>query len=246
MPQIKELRFEVDLLSPRGDRGWMSDPARSTRIYQLPVLPRILIWLGSILVNLLCATLRYKVIDEAGFLSQPFPRPVVILVWHNRILAMPVVYRRYYPKRKGLLVLTSASRDGAYLSEFVRCFGMGAVRGSSSRRGAAALLDLVRSLEAGFDLCVTPDGPRGPRYSLGPGVLLLSERCQVPLMPLLVEYSSFWRFKSWDGFAVPKPFSKVTITSLPLIEIQSSETETAFEEKRKQVETRMTERLVMR
>ena len=224
----------------------MSDPVRSTRIYQLPVLSRILIWLGSILVNFLCATLRYKVIDEAGFLARPFPRPVVILVWHNRILAMPVVYRRYYPKRKGLLVLTSASRDGAYLSEFVRCFGMGAVRGSSSRRGAAALLDLVRSLEAGFDLCITPDGPRGPRYSLGPGVLLLSERCQVPLMPLLVEYASYWRFKSWDGFAVPKPFSKVTITSLPLIEIESSETEAAFEEKRKQVQTRMTERMVMR
>jgi lysophospholipid acyltransferase (LPLAT)-like uncharacterized protein len=246
MARIRVLRFEVDLLSPRGDRGGMSDLARLTRIHQLPVLTRGLIRLGSILVNLLCATLRYKVIDEAGFLEKPSPRPVVILVWHNRILAMPVVYRRYYPKRKGLLVLTSASRDGAYLSEFVRCFGMDSVRGSSSRRGAAALLDLIRNLEAGFDLCITPDGPRGPRYHLGPGPLLLSERCQVPLMPLLVEYSAFWRFKSWDGFAVPKPFSKVTITSLPLIEIESCETEAAFEEKRKQVESRMTERLVMR
>jgi lysophospholipid acyltransferase (LPLAT)-like uncharacterized protein len=224
----------------------MSDLARSTRIYQLPALTRFLIWLGSILVNLLCATLRYKVIDEAGFLGKPLPRPVVILVWHNRILAMPVVFRRYYPKRKGLLVLTSASRDGAYLSEFVRCFGMGSVRGSSSRRGAAALLDLVRSVEAGFDLCITPDGPRGPRYCLGPGALLLSEKCQVPLMPLLVEYSAFWRFKSWDGFAVPKPFSKVTVTALPLIDIEGSETEAAFEEKRKQVELRMSERMVMR
>ena len=224
----------------------MSDLARSTRIYQLPALTRVLIRLGSILVNLLCATLRYKVIDEAGFLGKPLPRPVVILVWHNRILAMPVVFRRYYPKRKGLLVLTSASRDGAYLSEFVRCFGMGSVRGSSSRRGAAALLDLVRSVEAGFDLCITPDGPRGPRYCLGPGALLLSEKCQVPLMPLLVEYSAFWRFKSWDGFAVPKPFSKVTVTALPLIDIEASETEAAFEEKRRQVELRMSERMVMR
>jgi lysophospholipid acyltransferase (LPLAT)-like uncharacterized protein len=224
----------------------MSDLARSGRIHQLPLLTRGLIRLGSILVNLLCATLRYKVIDEAGFLEKPFPRPVVLLVWHNRILAMPAVYRRYYPKRKGLLVLTSASRDGAYLSEFVRCFGMGSVRGSSSRRGAAALLDLIRNLEAGFDLCITPDGPRGPRYSLGPGALLLSERCQAPLLPLLVEYSAFWRFKSWDGFAVPKPFSKVTITALPLIEIETAESEAAFEEKRKQVETWMTERLVMK
>lgn len=224
----------------------MSNLARSTRIYQLPVLTRGLLWLGSVLVKLLCVTLRYKVIDEAGFLEKPFPRPAVILVWHNRILAMPAVFRRYYPKRKGLLVLTSASRDGAYLSEFVRCFGMGAVRGSSSRRGATALLDLVRSVEDGYDLCITPDGPRGPRYSLGPGALLLSQRCQVPLLPLLVEYSDCWRFNSWDGFAVPKPFSKVTVTALPMIEIGCSETEAAFEEKRKQVENTMTERMVMK
>ena len=130
-------------------------------------------------------------IDQPEFCTKPYPRPVVVLFWHNRILALPVVFRRYYPKqRKGLLVLTSASRDGAYLSEFVRRFGMGAVRGSSSRRGAGALLDLVRKLEEGFDLCITPDGPRGPRYSLGPGAILLSERCQVPLMPVRV--STHW------------------------------------------------------
>lgn len=218
----------------------------STRVYQLPVLTRSLIWFGSVLVNLLCGTLRYKVIDEAGFFDGPFPEPVIILIWHNRILAMPAVFRRYYPKRKGLLVLTSASRDGAYLSEFVRCFGMGAVRGSSSRRGAAALLDLVRSLENGFDLCITPDGPRGPRYSLGPGAVHLSQRCQVPLMPLLIEYSAYWRFNSWDGFAVPKPFSQVTVTLLPMMKIGSTPSDAGFENERTRVENAMTQRLVMK
>jgi lysophospholipid acyltransferase (LPLAT)-like uncharacterized protein len=224
----------------------MSNLARSTRIHQLSVPARILIRLGSMLVKLWCATLRYQVVDEAGFFSKDSTAPLVILSWHNRILVLPVVFRRYYPKRKGLLVLTSASRDGAYLAEFVRCFGMGSVRGSSSRRGAPALLDLIRGLEAGFDLCITPDGPRGPRYKLGPGALLVAERCRAPLMPVHIEYSAYWRFSSWDGFAVPKPFSAVTITSLPLIEISASKTEADFEEKRKQVETRMTERLVMK
>jgi lysophospholipid acyltransferase (LPLAT)-like uncharacterized protein len=224
----------------------MSNLARSTRIHELPVLARVLVRLGTILVNLWCATLRYKVVDEAGFFDNSSSGPVVILFWHNRILALPAVFRRYYRKRKGLLVLTSASRDGAYLSEFVRCFGMGSVRGSSSRRGALALLDLVRNLEAGFDLCITPDGPRGPRYKLGPGALLLAERCRVPLMPLHIEYSAFWRFNSWDGFVVPKPFSTVSVTSLPMIKIGASETDAAFEEKRKLVETQMTERLVVK
>jgi lysophospholipid acyltransferase (LPLAT)-like uncharacterized protein len=224
----------------------MSAPAASTKVYQLPLLTRSLIRCGSVLVNLLCRTLRCKVIDEAGFFDGPFPGPVVVLIWHNRILGMPAVFRRHYPKRKGLLVLTSASRDGAYLSEFVRCFGMGAVRGSSSRRGAAALLDLVRSLEDGYDLCITPDGPRGPRYILGPGAVLLSQRCQVPILPLLIEYSAYWRFKSWDGFAVPKPFSEMTVTLLPLIKIGPTQSEAEFENERKRVEDSMTERLVMR
>jgi lysophospholipid acyltransferase (LPLAT)-like uncharacterized protein len=224
----------------------MSDLAGATRVHQLPFAKRTLIWLGSWLIRMLCMTLRYRVLDEAGFLAEAATQPVILLIWHNRILVTPVLYRRYYKKRKGLLVLTSASRDGAYLSEFVRCFGLGSVRGSSSRRGAAALLDLVRTLEAGFDLCVTPDGPRGPRYRLGPGVILLSERCQVPLMPLLIEYSAYWRFNSWDGFAVPKPFSKVTITTLPKIQIGVTGSEADFENERRRVEMAMTERLVMK
>jgi lysophospholipid acyltransferase (LPLAT)-like uncharacterized protein len=224
----------------------MPDLAGSARIHQIPLSQRVLIRLGSILVRILCATLRYKVIDEAGFLDEAVPRPAILLIWHNRILAMPALYRRYYVRRKGLRVLTSASRDGAYLSEFVRCFGLDSVRGSSSRRGAAALLDLIRTLEDGFDLCVTPDGPRGPRYSLGPGVILLSERCNVPLMPLWIEYSAYWRFTSWDGFAVPKPFSEVTVTILPRIQIGVTGSEAGFENERQRVEKAMMERMVMK
>lgn len=224
----------------------MSDLAGSARVHQLPLSKRALIQLGSWIVRTLCATLRYTLIDEAGFLEETVPRPVIFLLWHNRMLAMPTLFRRYYAKRKGLLVLTSASRDGAYLSEFVRCFGLGSVRGSSSRRGAAALLDLIRILADGYDLCVTPDGPRGPRYRLGPGVILLSERCGVPLMPLSIEYSAYWRFNSWDGFAVPKPFSKVRVTLLPKILIGSNSSEAEFENARRRVESAMTERMVMK
>jgi lysophospholipid acyltransferase (LPLAT)-like uncharacterized protein len=93
---------------------------------------------------------------------------------------------------------------------------------------------------------VTPDGPRGPRYSLGPGVILLSERCQVPLVPLLIEYSTYLRLKSWDGFAVPKPFSKVTVTISPKIQIGVTGSEAEFETERKRVEKAMMERMVMR
>ena len=191
-------------------------------------------------------TLRSKVKDKAGFFYENTPKAVVAFVWHNTMLGLTAVFSRYYPARKGALVLTSASRDGAYLSEFVRNFGIASVRGSSSRRGSAALLDLVRKLNEGYDICITPDGPRGPRYSLGPGAVLLAQLCKVPLMPLLIEYSNYWRLKSWDGFAIPKPFSKVEVTIMPFIEIAPTIGEGKFEAERLRVETIMTERLRMR
>jgi lysophospholipid acyltransferase (LPLAT)-like uncharacterized protein len=169
-----------------------------------------------------------------------------MLIWHNRILAMPALFVRRYPKRKGLVVLTSASRDGAYLAEFVRNFRMGAVRGSSSRRGAAALLHLTRRIEEQYDVCITPDGPRGPPYRLQPGALLLAQRARVPLMPFLIEYSSYWRLRSWDGFAIPKPFSRVTVTLLPLMTVPPDLSPPAFESIRTGIEAAMVERMVMR
>jgi lysophospholipid acyltransferase (LPLAT)-like uncharacterized protein len=226
--------------------GWFASAViRTMHVIRLSAWKKAAIWLGSLFVKLLCATLRCTLTDEAGFLTGPFPKPVVMLVWHNRILGMPTIFRRYYPRRKGLLVLTSASRDGAYLSEFVRNFGMGSVRGSSSRRAAAALLDLVRKLEEGYDLCITPDGPRGPKYKLGAGAVLLSQRCQVPLMPFLIEYSAYWRLKSWDGFAIPKPLARMQVTILPLIEIPATDSDFEFEAQRQRIERVMTERMQM-
>jgi lysophospholipid acyltransferase (LPLAT)-like uncharacterized protein len=224
----------------------MSLEADSIQIRQLTHLQRLLIGFGSFLIRGLCLTLRYKVTDEPGFFTGSAPGPVVILIWHNRILGAPIVFERRYPKRKGLYVLTSASRDGAYLSEIAGRFGMHSVRGSSSRRGAIALLDLFRTIRQGFDLCITPDGPRGPRYKLGSGAVLVSQRCSAPLMPIYIEYSSCWRLKSWDGFMIPKPFSKVVMTLMPYVNIPKTDTEEAFEAERAKVEMVMTERLVMR
>jgi lysophospholipid acyltransferase (LPLAT)-like uncharacterized protein len=203
-----------------------------------------LVFIGACLVKLLCATLRYRLIDEAGF-YQGQHGPVVMLIWHNRILAMPSIFQRRYPKRKGLLVLTSASRDGAYLSEFVRWFGMGSVRGSTSRRGGLALLNLIRRVDEKYDICITPDGPRGPKYQFGSGALLLAQQCNIPLMPFHIEYDSYWRLRSWDGFAIPKPFSKVTVTLLPFLKVSKTGSDEEFERERQRVETVMTERQVM-
>jgi len=204
---------------------------------------RVMVWLGVWILKLLFLTIRSRLADEAKYLENP--RPFIALFWHNRILGALMAFSRYYPARNGILVLTSASRDGAFLAEVARHFKIGAVRGSSSRRGVAAFLDLTNKVEQGFDIAITPDGPRGPRYHLHPGGILLAQRSGLPLMLLVAEFSACWRLKSWDGFIIPKPFSEVRITSLPLQEIAPVNDENGFEKERQRIEDLLRSRTVM-
>jgi lysophospholipid acyltransferase (LPLAT)-like uncharacterized protein len=216
-----------------------------TEVRELKRGTKLLIWFAAVLIKGYLATLRCRLTDEAGFFQSTDPRPVIALIWHNRMLGMAAAFMRYYPKRKGAYILNSASRDGAYGAELVRHLGVGSIRGSSSRRGAIALMDLVKKVREGYDICITPDGPRGPRYKLSPGVILMSQHCEVPLMPLLFEFTSCWRLKSWDGFAIPKPFSRIDLTILPLVQVSPTKNQEDFEKERQRIEKIMRERLSM-
>jgi hypothetical protein len=134
----------------------------------------------------------------------------IIVPWHNRLFAAGEYVRRY---RKGRTCygLISGSRDGAWLESFYRWSGLRAVRGSRNKRGAGALRDLARLLRSGYDVGITPDGSRGPCYEAKPGALFLSKISKAPILLLSFEFSSAWRLSSWDGFYVPKPFSKVVV-----------------------------------
>jgi lysophospholipid acyltransferase (LPLAT)-like uncharacterized protein len=123
------------------------------------------------------------------------------------------------------------------MTQIVAGFGMGAVRGSSSRGGAVALLQLSQSIEEGYDVIVTPDGPRGPRHRLAPGVIFLAEKTGTPIMPIEVRYARSIRLKTWDRFEIPLPFSRVDVILHPRHHISQSETDEAFEHERSSLET---------
>lgn len=109
-------------------------------------------------------------------------------------------------------MLTSASKDGALLSTVAEDYGMRTVRGSSNRRGVAGFRDMLRELAEGCCMCITPDGPKGPRYKSHAGVIRLASVSGLPILPLCFDFSSCWRInKAWDAFVIPKPFSRVTI-----------------------------------
>ncbi len=156
-------------------------------------------------------TLRYRFVDHADYLTGGLDQPAILLLWHNRIIATPPAYERFARRKRGAVVLTSAGPEGSLLALFLSQFGIGAVRGSTSRRASVALRELAACIGEGRDVMITPDGPRGPRYRLQPGALFLAQRTGAPILPLQIEYSKFRRFKTWDGFAVPLPFARVEI-----------------------------------
>lgn len=171
---------------------------------------RWLIALGFHLLKLLGRTLRYDVDDRAGIVGKPVVENYIGALWHNRLLIFPIVLRRFFPHRKGA-ALISASRDGDLLSDAIHRFDYDVIRGSSSKLGATALLQLGDVLAKRGDVVITPDGPRGPAYELGPGIIFLAQKTGAAVLPMNIEYSSCWRVKSWDRFIIPRPFSKVRV-----------------------------------
>lgn len=196
---------------------------------------KLIAFFGATIVKALCATLRFRIHDPAGFLQKPISVRMTGIFWHNRLFIIPWMFTHYMCPRVST-ALTSASKDGEILAAFLAQFGIGAIRGSSSRRGVAAMLEMKRAAEAGYDVAITPDGPRGPRYRLNPGVITLAQKADIHVLPISVFYSRYWELKSWDAFQIPKPFAAVDITLLPLEKIPETETPEDFELQRVRLE----------
>jgi lysophospholipid acyltransferase (LPLAT)-like uncharacterized protein len=187
-------------------------------------------------------TLRYAVADKPGYFADRLDRPVIFLLWHNRIASMPAFYeRRRHRHRPRAFVLTSASPEGSLLAQF----GLGAVRGSTSRRASVALREMAGRIAEGHDIIITPDGPRGPRYRLQSGALYLAQRTGRPIVPLHLECSRYIWFKSWDGFAVALPFARVKVVIGDPYWVHASCTDDEFETERRRLERIMTQSLLM-
>jgi lysophospholipid acyltransferase (LPLAT)-like uncharacterized protein len=194
-------------------------------------LARWLIPFGFRLLQLWTRTIRFELEDRGALRKRPLTEHFIGVLWHNRLLLFPSVVQRFFPERRGA-ALISASRDGALLADLVERFGYETVRGSSSRKGATAMLQLAEVIASGRDAAITPDGPRGPVYELGAGVIFLAQKSGALVVPINMEYSSCWRLQSWDRFILPRPFSKVrVIIGLPHRVAQTSN-EAEFEKER--------------
>ena len=214
MPGWNGLRDLLHLLL--GAAAWFAEKPRvphpssasAAEVHGIAGWRRVLLWPFGLLLRLWGKSLRFEASPEDLRNYRKQNGPVAIVLWHNRLFLSAEIVRRYRQGRP-TFALVSASRDGAWLSAFFSLVGMRTVRGSSSRLGREAATALVEVLQQGHDIGITPDGPRGPCYEVKPGALIVARRTRTPLLVVGAEFASAWRLKSWDGFYVPRPFSRV-------------------------------------
>ncbi|MDO5045705.1 lysophospholipid acyltransferase family protein [Campylobacter sp.] len=137
----------------------------------------------------------------------------VVLFWHGRIAMMSFAYLHWWGKfkRHGKVII-SDHKDGEIIARVIKFFGIGTIRGSSSKGGAKALINAFKEIKAGNDVIITPDGPRGPCHSVADGAVIIAQKQNVNIQILNYEASKFWQFKSWDKMILPKPFSTINFT----------------------------------
>ena len=178
-----------------------------------PIATRI----GSSLVRALAATWRYGVTgyDHVRALRES-RRPFVFVLWHSRIL--PLLYRH---RGENVVMLISRHRDGGYLADLGERWGYRSVRGSTRRGGEVGLLGIVRALEGGAEVAITPDGPRGPAERVQPGAIAAAQHAGVPIVAVGARVASAWYLGSWDRMCIPKPFATIDVVYARPVEIDA-------------------------
>jgi len=182
--------------------------------FRSPLLISVIGILGAWLVRLWVGTLRYRYcplgLDVRPELLGPDERYIYVF-WHENMLLLAYQYGR-----PNVRVLISQHADGQIIAEICRHLGFGLVRGSTTRGGIEAMREMLRAGET-HHLAITPDGPRGPRRHLEPGLVYLAARTGLPIVPIGIGYCRPWRMASWDRFALPRPFTLGTcVTADPI------------------------------
>lgn len=161
--------------------------------------------LAAAYIRLVHATSRWQVVGgERASALWDDGKPFILSFWHGRLMMMPYVWRRGVPMN----MLISQHRDGALIADTIAHFGLGTVRGSSSKDGAQALRTMVKALKRGEYVGITPDGPRGPRMHASEGIVTVARLSGVPVLPAAFSTRRRRVLGSWDRFVVALPFTR--------------------------------------
>jgi len=172
-----------------------------------PWRARLLLLLGRGFLRILGRTWRFKVVN-GGFIRElrANKQGFIFSLWHGQLLPL-----LWFHRHEGALVLISEHRDGELVARAAESLGYGLIRGSTTRGADRALISIGRELQAGREVAITPDGPRGPAHKFAPGALIAAQRADSFIVPTAAVADRAWSLRSWDRFMIPKPFARVTV-----------------------------------
>ena len=210
------------------DATWRDSPSRRLQA-------RLIAMAGYRLIAALGSTLRWKTegLEHFEGTFQNGHRPIMAF-WHGRILPAT-----YYFRRRGIVVMTSENFDGEWIAGIIERFGYGTARGSTSRGGRRALIQLKRELAGGHPAGFTVDGPRGPARVAQMGALWLSKATGHPVLPFHLEANRHWTLHSWDRTQIPSPFATVALVVGEPFTVSPDASDAALDELRLMLEQRL-------
>jgi lysophospholipid acyltransferase (LPLAT)-like uncharacterized protein len=194
-------------------------------------------WAFYLLIKFIGKTIRFETegwenlekTEAAGLIP-------IYTFWHNRIFLAT-----YFFRHRGIVVMSSPSFDAEYIKRFIRRFGYGAVRGSSTRGGVGALVKMIRLMKDGLPAGFSIDGPRGPKYVAKSGACMLAKKTGNPVMPFIIESEKYWEIGSWDRLQIPKPFSRARVFIAEPIYVEKNADDEEIENSRKLLQTKLDE-----
>ena len=181
-------------------------------------------FIGSVLIRVLYATNKKvfhapkKITDES----------IIFACWHGELLMLPYLYR-HYRKTPHAKVLISSHFDGKLISKTIKYFGLGTLAGSSNRNAARVLIQAIKTIKEGYDIGITPDGPKGPRHEVADGIIVMAQKTKAKIVLVEIKPTKYWQLNSWDKFVIPKPFGTLHYYATSELDISSMELEEARE-----------------
>ena len=180
---------------------------RVHRVFKSGVIP----WLAWILIRGIGRSIVFETRGEENYLKlKGEGKNIILTTWHSRLF-LTVYYYRYKLGGRNICVLISSSRDGEFIARVIKKFGYSAIRGSSRHYEKNAHEEMLKRLSEGFDMGITPDGPRGPAEKVQQGVIHIAAESGCPIVPITFNTSKNTRLNSWDRFVFPHPFSRAMI-----------------------------------
>lgn len=179
-------------------------------------------FLASILIRLIYLTNK-KELEPAVTVDD---EPLIFACWHGELLMLPYLYQRYR-KTPHAKVLISSHFDGLLISKTIKYFGLDTISGSTNRNAAKVLIQGIKSLKDGYDIGITPDGPKGPRHQVADGVIVMAQKTNTKIVLIRMLPTKYWQFNSWDRFTLPKPFGTLKYYATLPIDVSGLEIEEA-------------------